>query len=241
MAVFRYSPAAIASLTHRIRRRHITIFLVITILLCSLGLGLSPIAARIVFVVAVASLMIGLLIRGDQKARERIASLLGSNEFEIDEESAVHRSSLGKTILSRSEITDAWLASNGVWLRGRSRRVLFSIPAEVQDFDKVVEILPEWLPESVVRHSFAPSRRWAKVRIYGQSIAVLFVVYAALVSQRSVIVVPASILSAIWAVWYFTWCGRKVAEQKYKVLLALSGYLLAAALLLRPITLLLQH
>jgi hypothetical protein len=61
--------------------------------------------------------------------------------------------------------------------------------------------------------------------------------YTAMASRTRSIAIPASLLAGPGIAWYFAWCGRKINERKWKVLLPVTGYLAAAALLGRAFTL----
>jgi hypothetical protein len=169
------------------------------------------------------------------KGRQRTADLLRSVEVEIDDEMIAYRSRLGKKIIRRSNILEAGFSEKGVWLRGEPHSVRLQLPRELEDFHELQSFLQNWLPDHTVRRNSSPSTAWTYIRVYGAWIAAALLLYVAMTSKTPMIAVPGCLLSAIGITWYFTWCGRKINERKWKIMLPISGYLVAVALLGRAV------
>jgi hypothetical protein len=107
----------------------------------------------------------------------------------------------------------------------------------MEGFDELPALLEKWLPQQAVRRDSPPSSLWTNLQIYGIWSGAALLVYAAMASRTLAIAVPACVLAGTGIAWYFAWCGRKIDERKWKVLLPLTGYLLAITLLSRAITL----
>src|SRR5579862_4372765 len=114
MAIYRYSPQSIDSLTRSMRRRHTAGFLIFTAALCAAGARLEPRAA-LTFDAFIFLVIAVVWVGGRHKARERMANLLRSTEIEIDEEKASWRNSLHKMSIYRSEIVEACFSKSGIW------------------------------------------------------------------------------------------------------------------------------
>jgi hypothetical protein len=177
------------------------------------------------------------MLGGRNKARQRTADLLRSTEIEIDDQKATWRSNLIKTDFYRSDIVEACFSSRGIWLRSKARWLLLKFPPEIEGFDKLPGLLEEWLPQQAVRRNSPPSSVWTNLQIYGIWTAAALLLYTAMASRTRSIAIPASLLAGPGIAWYFAWCGRKINERKWKVLLPVTGYLAAAALLGRAFTL----
>jgi hypothetical protein len=237
MAIYRYSSESIEALSHKVRRHHIAAFLMFTLVVCAAGVALLEVRTALLYDSIFCLVMAVLIIRGGTKARRRVADWFRSTEIEIDHEKVSSRSSLRKKILYRSEIVEACFSKSGIWLRGKARWGRLRVPNEIEDFDKLSTLMDDWLPQHVVRRNTPPSILWTYLQVYGTWAGAALLLYAALASQIRVIAVPSCFLAAAGVAWYFGWCGRRVAERKWKVLLPVSGYLFAAALLGRAFTL----
>ena len=239
MGIYRYSRESIDALTTKTRRHHTAGFLIFTVAVCAAGLANLPLRAALVCD-AVFALVIGVVMVGSRnKARQRTANLLRSTEIEIDDEKATWRSALGKTDFYRSDIVEVCFSKRGIWLRSRSRRLLMRFPPELEGFDAFPALLQEWLPQHVVRRDSPPSSLWTNLRMYGIWTGVALMVYAAIASRTSAIAIPACFLAGPGIAWYFAWCGRRINERTWKILLPLTGYFVAAAFLGRAFTLML--
>lgn len=237
MAVYRYSPGSIDSLSRRIRLHHAAGFLIIIAGVCAATLALSELRAALIYDTIFTLAMAIIFVRGQSRALQRIATLLRATEIEIDDEKASWRSNLSKTVLYRAEIVEACISKRGIWLRSKSRRKPLQIPPEIEDFDKLLPFLEEWLPQHVMRRDSPPSSVWPYLKLYGIWAGAALLLYTAMVNKTPAIAIPACLLGATGFGWYFAWCGRKIDERKWKVLLPLSGYFLAAALVGRAVTL----
>ena len=237
MAVYRYSPASIDSISCRIRRHHIAGFVIFTVAVCAGAVALLGLRTGLIYD-AIFSLVIALtLVRTRHKARQRTIDLLRSTEFEIDDEKASYRSNLSEKTIPRPEIVEACFSRSGILLRGKSRWGSLAIPSDIEDFDKLPTLLEEWLPKQAARRNSLPSRAWAYAKLYGTWAGAALLLYTAMVSQTLLVAIPACVLAATGIAWYLAWCGRKINERKWKVLLPLSGYLGAVALLGRALAL----
>lgn len=178
------------------------------------------------------SLFIGVvLFRTRHKAWQRTAALFRSTEIEIDGEKAQFRCNLRETTLARSEIVEARFSDKGIWLRGKSRRATVQFPPEFEGFDQIPAVLEEWLPEQVVRRNTPPSSIRTYLQVYGIWAGAALLLYAAMAIRTRAIAIPACVVTGTGTAWYFAWCGRKINERKWRVLLPLSGYLAAAIFL----------
>jgi hypothetical protein len=237
MAVFRYSPESIDSLSRRIRTHHIAAVMIFTAVVCAAGFSLFELRAALIYNATFFLVIAVVGFRSRHKGRQRTDNLVRSTEFEIDDEKASWRSSLSKGVIYRSEIVEACFSTSGIWLRSKSRRAAMQFPSEIQDFDKLSALLQEWLPQNAVRSNSPPSSVWTYLQVYGKWAGAVLLLYAAMANQTRSIAIPACVLAATGAAWYLAWCGRKINERKWKVLLPVTGYLLAAALLGRAFTL----
>lgn len=231
MTTYRYTPESIDFLSRRIRRHHIAAALIFTAVVCAAGIGLVELRTALIYDTIFALVVIVVLVRGQPKALQRTANLLRSIELVIDDEKASWTSGLNKTVVHRSEVAEACFSDNGIWLRSRSRRVSLQIPPEVEDFNKLPALLEEWLPQRVLRRNSPPSSIWAYLQLYGTWAGAALLLFVAMTTQTPLIAIPACILVAASVAWYFAWCGRKVSERKWKILLPFCGYLFAAAFL----------
>jgi hypothetical protein len=237
MAVFRYSSDSIDGLTRKRRRHHIAAAAIFTAMLYAVGFRLFGFRGGWLNAVLV-SLLMGLsLSAGRRKGRQRTADLLMSTEFEIDDDKVSYRSNLINRIYPRSNVRQVCFSNRGIWILGRSRRENLLLPSEIEGFSTLAAALNDWLPEHVVRRTFPPSTLSTYWRVYGIWIGSAIILYLALVSQVRSIALPACLIAATGSAWYFTWCGRKITERKWKVLLPTTGYFLAAVLLSRAFTL----
>ena len=237
MTVYRYSPESIDTLSRRAQRHHSVALAIFVAAVCSAEFApMAPGSASIFAVVF--ALATAVVCAGTRRSsRKRIANWFASTVVEIDDEKAACRSSLGKSVIYRSELTEACFSPQGIWLQGRRRRARLHFPPEFQDFEKLAAFLQEWLPEDVVRRSSPPSSLLAYSRAYGQWILSAVLFYVAFSAQTRWIAIPACILAAAGSAWYFAWCGRKIGERRWRVALPVCGYFLALALLLRAIAL----
>jgi len=195
---------------------------------------LPPISALVsaaVFSVAVAFTAYRTRVRG----RQRTAILLRSVEVEIDDERLAYRSNLGNKVIRRAEITQVVFSEKGIWLRRRSRIVLH-LPTELEGFDDLRVYLQEWLSPAVVRTSSQPGIS-TTLREYGAFLGAAVLLYLSLASESRIVATPACILVGTGIAWYFAWCARRINERMWKVLLSTTGYVVAAVLLGRVITL----
>ena len=236
MLIYRYSSESIDSLTRRMRRHHLAGFMIFTAALCSAGVVLFGPRAGTAYGVIAFLVMGGVWVKGSDKATQRVVNLLRSTEIEIDDDQAVWRSKLSNRVLYRSDIVEANFSSSGIWLRGRSRRSGLQLPPELEGFDRLSTFLDEWLPQETVRRRYPPSSAPDYLRLYGTWTGA-----AAMAVNARVIAIPACVLAGTGIAWYFAWCGRKIDERKWKVLLPLSGYFFGAALLIRALTLWVSH
>jgi hypothetical protein len=204
---------------------------------CAAGLALFELREALIrdtiFCLVVAVAMLG----GRSKAQQRTANLIRSTEIEIDDQKATWRSSLSKTDFYRSDIVEACFSSRGIWLRSKARRLLLQFPPEIEGFDKLPGMLEEWIPQQAVRRSSPPSSVWKNLQIYGIWTGAALLLYLAVASRTRSIAIPACLLAGSGIGWYFAWCGRKINERTWKVLLPVTGYLAAAALWGRAFTL----
>jgi hypothetical protein len=104
-------------------------------------------------------------------------------------------------------------------------------PRELEDFEKLQEILREWAPTGTIQVKRPPSIVWTNVRVYGIWIVAAASLYAAIGSDSRAIGLPACFVVAVGGTWYFIRCGRKVRERKWRVLLPITGFLMALTLL----------
>lgn len=237
MAIYRYSPESIDSLSRTMRRHHVAGFLIFTLAVCAGGVALLGLRTGLIYDAIFSLLMAVVLVRGSHRARQRTAHLLQSTEIEIDDERVSYSSNLSKKTIARSEIVEACFSRSGILLRGKSRWDSLTIPQEIEDFDKLQTLFEEWLPRHAVRRNALPSSVWAYVMLYGIWAGAALLLYSAMVSQTLLIAIPSCLLAATGIAWYLAWCGRKINERKWKVLLPLSGYLGALAILGRAFAL----
>jgi hypothetical protein len=231
MAIYRYSSESIDSLCRKARRHHMAAFAIFTAAVCVGAATVLNLRAALIYD-ATFSLFIGvILFRTRHKARDRTAALFRSTEIEIDEEKASYRCNLRETTLRRSEIVEARFSDKGIWLRGKSRRATVQFPAEFEGFDQLPAILEGWLPEYVIRRNTLPSSIGRYLQVYGIWAGAALLLYAAMAIRIRAIAIPACVVTGTGTAWYFAWCGRKINERKWKVLLPLSGYLAAAIFL----------
>jgi hypothetical protein len=141
----------------------------------------------------------------------------------------------------RIDIVEARFSSSGIWLRSNARRLLLKFPPEIEGFDKLPALLEEWLPQQTVRSNDPPSRLWTNLHVYGIWTGAALLLYAAMASRTRAIAIPASFLAGSGVAWYFAWCGRKINERKWKVLLRITGFLVAVAFWGRAFALWVNH
>lgn len=237
MAIYRYSPESIDSLTRRTRRHHLVAFLIFTIAVCAAWHVGLPLRVALICDVGFCLVMAVSCFATRRKAWQRTANLYRSTEIEIDDERAVWRSKLANRVLYRSEIQEVCFSPRGIWLRGKSRRVRLQIPKEIEGFASLESLLEQWLPAYVIRRNSPPSSFLEYVQVYAIWIGAALLLYAALASKTRLIATPACVLAAIGLAWYFAWCGRKFDERKWRILMPISGYFGAVALLARAATL----
>lgn len=210
-------------------------FLIFTMAVCAAGFTALPPRPAVVFAAVFSVALAVTAFRTRVQGWQRTAILLRSVEVEIDDERLVYRSSLGNKFIDRAEITEACFSDRGIWLRGKSRRIL-ELPPELENFDDLQAYLQEWLSPGVVRTSSLPSM-WTTWRLYGAWICAALLLYVSLTSQPRIIAIPACILVGTGTAWYFSWCARRINERTWKVLLPAVGYVFAAVLLGRAIML----
>jgi hypothetical protein len=237
MAIYRYSLESIDSLARKTRRQHAVGCLIFTAAVCAVGLALFELREAFIGDTVFALLMVVAWIGGRNKALQRIANLRRSTEIEIDDQKATWRSNLSTMDFYRSDIVEACFSSRGIWLRSKRRRALLEFSPEIEDFENLSGMLEEWLPQQVVRRDNPPSSLWTTLQIYGTWTGCALLLYVAATSQTRVVAIPACLLAGPGVAWYFAWCGRKIDERKWKVLLPATGYLLGALLLGRAFTL----
>ena len=237
MAVYRYSPASIDSLTRRTRRQHLVGFLIITAGVCASTLALFELRAALIYDAIFCLVVAAAMVAGRNKARHRTANFLRSTEIELDDEKATWRSNISKKDFYRSDIVEACFSKRGIWLRSKARRLVLKFPPEIEGFDKLQALIEEWLPPEVVRRSSPPSSVWTNLWMYGIWTAAALLLYTAMASRTRMIAIPACVLAGTGIAWYFAWSGRKINERMWRVSLPLTGYLAGAALLSRAFTL----
>jgi len=231
MAIYRYSPESIDSLSHKTRRHQAAGFVIIIAGMCAATIALSELRAALTFDIIFVVAMAVIFVRGQRKALQRIGDMLRSTEIEIDDEKAASRSKLSNMVFYRSEILEACLSTRGIWLFRKSRRRYLHFPPEIENFDNLLTFTEQWLPQGILRRNAPPSTSWAYLKVYGIWTSAGLLLYVAIGNQTPAIAIPACILASAGVAWYFGWCGRKTDEKKWKVLLPLSGYFFAAALL----------
>ena len=237
MAIYRYRPESIDSLSRRIRRHHLHCFLIFTAVVCAAEVARMELLAALILDAAFSLVAAVVFVSRRNRALQRTADWLRSNEFEIDGEKVSFRNNVRETAIYRSEIGEACFSESGIWLRRKSSLVSLQIPPEVEDFDRLSALLNEWLPQYTIRRNSPPSSVWPFLRLYGVWSGAALLLYAAMASQTRFVAIPACVLTAIGIAWYFAWCGHKISERKWKVLLPLSGFMGAAALLGRAVEL----
>jgi len=212
-------------------RHHAAGFVIFTATVCAAGVALVDLRAALICD-AIFSLVVALVwLATRHKAQQRRANFLRSTVIEIDGEKVAYSSSLRNVSISRSEIVEAWFSRSWIRLQGKSRRARIYFPREIDGFDKLPGMLEEWLPQQAIRRNSPPSTVWPHLRLYGTWAAAALLLFVAMASQTRAIAVPTCVLAATAIAWYFAWCGRKISERKWKILLPLSGYFMAATLL----------
>jgi hypothetical protein len=237
MPIYRYPPDAIKSLSERMGKLHRLIFGIFTAAICASVITITGIRTGWVAAVAFCVLVAVVMFATRHKSQERRAKLVASSEFEINDEKILARSSLGRKEIHQSEIAAVCFSKSGIWLYERSRRKRVCIPPEVENFDQAREFLANWVPQAAARLDSPASIVWINVKVWGIVALSALLLYVALASRNRWAATLSSAVGAIGFVWYFSWCGRKIQEHTWKVLLPLTGYFAAVALLLRALSL----
>ncbi len=237
MPIYRYPADAIKSLTERMGKLHRLVFGIFTVAICAGVITIAGIRTGWVAAAAFCVLVALVMFATRHKSQERRANLLASSEFEISDEKILARSSLGRKEIHQSDIAAVCFSKSGIWLYDRSRRKGVCIPPEVENFDQALEVLENWVPQAAARLDSPASNVWINVKVWGIVALSALLLYVALASRNRWAATLSSAVEAVGFVWYFTWCGRKIQERKWKVLLPLTGYFVAVALVLRALSL----
>ena len=237
MRTYRYAPDSIDPLSRRIQRRQTVAFLIFTFAICAASFGTMNVRSALIFSSLFSLAVVLALFSFRSKGRQRIARWIRSVEVEIDDETISYRSRLGNKVIQRSSIVEACFSEKAIWLRGKTHRVRLQLPRELDDFHELQTSLQNWLPQHTTRSASRRSSAWAYVSIYVYWAVAALLLYVGMTSQRPRIAVPVCVVSAIGIAWYFAWCGRKIDERPWRLLLPITGYLIAAALLVRAVTL----
>ncbi|MBI4890675.1 MAG: hypothetical protein HY821_08615 [Acidobacteria bacterium] len=239
MAIYRYRPETIDPLCRSIQKRHGGMFVAVVAVVVTTGFFAMPRRDALIGGALFATSVLGTFLATRKSGLRRTAELVRRVELEIGEQRITLRNAAGAKALERADVTDAYFTAGSIWLRGKPRARLIPIPGELEAFDTLGPLLQSWIPDSAIRHDTLPSTRWRTAAHWGAWIAAAILFFISLASDRVVLVAPASLLLAIAIPWYFTWCGKAIKERKWRILLPLTGYVLAASLCLKPATMLL--
>jgi len=236
MPIYRYPPHAIQSLAEEMGIRHRIVFGVFTGAICASFVAVMGIQAGLIASAVFCAIMALVMFATRRKSQERRANFVASTEFEINDEKISGRSRLAQKEIHRADIAAVCFSDSGLWLYGRSRQSQIRIPPEIENFDQAREFLAGWVPQTAARLDSPRSTIWRSIIVWGVVLLAALLLYVALASKNRWVATLSSAVEAIGFVWYFAWCGRKIKERTWKVLLPLTGCFVAIALVLRALS-----
>ncbi len=233
MAIYRYSPESIEPRARRTQNQQSAYLFVLVGVICVAGHALMDFDTALIMNAVFIFIACVVQLSSRQKTRQRIVDWMRSTELEIDDSKATLRSKMGETSIQRLEIGEAYFSTKVIWLRRQSSSTTLRITADFDNFERLSGSLKSWLPQSTPIRSTPPSSVWALSERLLLWVGAPSLLYAAMASESRAIGIPASIVAGVGIAWYFAWCGRKIDERKWQILLPGVGYAVAVALGLR--------